>query len=86
LISTGTPKAKAFSWGDPDAERRKLGHGKGLVLDTHWGIIKTPVPHFFIEVRKLGYIGGTPFKLKDNTEGSSRNLYECKRENSKIKI
>jgi len=61
LISTGIPKAKAFSWGDPDAEGRKRGHGKGLVLDTHRGIIKTLVPHFFIEVRKLGYIGGNPF-------------------------
>jgi len=30
LISRGTPKAKAFNWGSPDAEERKLGHGRGL--------------------------------------------------------
>jgi len=30
LISTGTPKAKAVSWDEPDAERRKRGHKKGL--------------------------------------------------------
>ena len=30
MISTGTPKAKAFSWGDPDGERRKRGEQKGL--------------------------------------------------------
>jgi len=30
LISAGTPKAKAFSWGDPDAEERKRGDQKGL--------------------------------------------------------
>ena len=43
MISTGTPKAKAFSWGDPDAERRKRGEQKGLdtlvvhaVNDGHW--------------------------------------------------
>ena len=32
MISTGTPKAKAFSWGGPDTERRKRGEQKGLTL------------------------------------------------------
>ena len=30
MISRGTPKAKAFNWGDPDGERRKRGEQKGL--------------------------------------------------------
>ena len=30
MISRGTPKAKAFSWRDPDAEERKLGERRGL--------------------------------------------------------
>jgi len=30
LISRGTPKAKAFNWGNPDGERRKRGAKKGL--------------------------------------------------------
>ena len=67
MISSGTPKAKAFHWGDPDAEGRKRGHKKGLVLDTHGGIIKIPVPHLFIEMRKLGYIGENPFVLFKRT-------------------
>jgi len=30
LISAGTPKAKAVSWGDPDAEGRKRGDRTGF--------------------------------------------------------
>ena len=30
MIPTGIPKAKAFSWGDPDTEERKRGEQKGL--------------------------------------------------------
>jgi hypothetical protein len=30
LISTGTPKAKAISWDDPDAEGRERGERTGL--------------------------------------------------------
>jgi len=30
LISSGTPKAKAVCWDDPDTERRKRGEQKGL--------------------------------------------------------
>ncbi len=30
MISRGIPKAKAFSWDDPDGERRKRGEQKGL--------------------------------------------------------
>jgi len=30
LILRGTPKAKAFSWNNPDGERRKRGERKGL--------------------------------------------------------
>ena len=67
MISTGTPNAKAIHWGGPDAEGRKLREQKGLVLDTHCGIIKTLVPHFFIEMRKLGYIGENPFVLIKRT-------------------
>ena len=46
MISSGIPKAKAFLWGGPDAEGRKRGEQKGLVLDTHRGMIKELVPHF----------------------------------------
>ncbi len=43
LISCGIPKAKAFTWDNPDGEGRKRGEQKGLdtlvvhaVNDGHW--------------------------------------------------
>ena len=30
MISRGIPKAKAYDWGNPDGERRKLEEKKGL--------------------------------------------------------
>ena len=43
MISTGTPKAKAVNWGDPDAEERKRGERTRLdtsvfhaVNDGYW--------------------------------------------------
>jgi len=32
LIWSGTPKAKAVCWGDPDTETRKRGEQKGLTF------------------------------------------------------
>ena len=32
MISSGTPKAKAVCWDDPDTERRKRGEQKGLTF------------------------------------------------------
>ena len=54
MISRGTPKAKAFNWGNPDGERRKRGERKGLdtlvvhaVNDGCWvlEVSTLPVPH-----------------------------------------